>query len=84
MGTKNNPGGYDCYAKLADDEPSFLLRANDPLSPTLVRLWAFMYRLRKGVAITLEQRRKADEAENVAADMELWRGHNEFRKHQGG
>lgn len=29
MGTKNNPGKYDCYAKLEPDEPHFVLRGKD-------------------------------------------------------
>jgi hypothetical protein len=40
MATKNDPGPYDCYAKLADDEPYFLLRAKDPVGPFLVSAWA--------------------------------------------
>ena len=37
MGTKANPGQFDCYAAAADDEPLFVLRANDPLAPSLLR-----------------------------------------------
>lgn len=40
MGTKANPGAYDCYAKLKDDEPHFVLMGRDPLAGTLVRAWA--------------------------------------------
>lgn len=40
MGTKNNPGQFDCYAKLEPDEPHFVLRGRDPLAGTLVRAWA--------------------------------------------
>lgn len=39
MGTKRNPGKFDCYAKLADDEPFFVLRAKDPVAPMLVMAW---------------------------------------------
>lgn len=39
MGTKNNPGHYDCYAKLAEDEPYFVLRGKDPFGWLLVNLW---------------------------------------------
>ena len=42
MGTKNNPGRFDCHAKADPDEPIFTLRANDPLAPHVVRLWAFL------------------------------------------
>lgn len=39
MGTKNNPGLHDCYAKAAPDEPIFTLRAKDPSAPYLVMMW---------------------------------------------
>lgn len=39
MGTKSDPGKFDCYAKLDPDEPYFLLRAKDPSSSFLVRIW---------------------------------------------
>jgi hypothetical protein len=31
MGTKSNPGPFDCYAKAEPDEPMFVLLARDPL-----------------------------------------------------
>lgn len=40
MGTKNNPGDYDCHAKAEPDEPMFTLLARDPLAADLVHLWA--------------------------------------------
>ena len=45
MSTKNNPGSYDCYAKLDPNEPYFVLRAKDPSAPYLIRIWE---RLRRG------------------------------------
>lgn len=39
MGTKNNPGQYDCYANAAPDEPMFVLLGRDRLAPSLVQLW---------------------------------------------
>jgi hypothetical protein len=39
MGTKNNPGPYDCYAKADGDEPIFTLRAKDPSAPYLTMIW---------------------------------------------
>ena len=73
MGTKNNPGKFDCYANLEADEPYFLLRANDPIAPHLVRLWAVMYRLLKGAPLNWRQHDKALEAEDCAKNMEQWR-----------
>ena len=42
MGTKSNPGQFDCYAKAAPDEPVFVLLGRDQHAPTLVRLWALL------------------------------------------
>jgi len=39
MSTKQNPGPFDCYAKLAPDEPYFVLRAKDPIAPQLITVW---------------------------------------------
>jgi hypothetical protein len=66
MGTKNNPGDYDCYAKAGLDEPIFTLRANDPLAPALVRVWCTLAR---GSGVAEE---KVMEAFRVAADMDRW------------
>lgn len=40
MGTKNNPGEYDCYVNASPDEPLFVLRSTDPVAPLLVAIWA--------------------------------------------
>lgn len=40
MGTKSDPGAFDCYAKAEPDEPLFVLLARDWRAPHLVRLWA--------------------------------------------
>lgn len=69
MGTKNNPGQYDCYAKAAPDEPLFTLRAKDPLAPMLVRLWAL--RAEKAGA----EPEKVTEARACADAMDVWRKH---------
>lgn len=39
MGTKNNPGKFDCYAHAAPDEPMFVLLGRDPCAPTIVAAW---------------------------------------------
>ena len=39
MTTKKNPGKFNCYAKLDDDEPYFVLRGKDPVAPYLVLAW---------------------------------------------
>lgn len=40
MGTKRNPGAYDCYANAEPDEPMFILLGRDKHAPYLVELWA--------------------------------------------
>lgn len=76
MGTKRNPGRFDCYAAADPDEPMFVLLGRDPLAPMLVRLWAFMRGLRRPHAdprIRAHEAEKQAEAESCAADMERWR-----------
>lgn len=59
-----------CYAKAADDEPLFVLRATDVLAPLVVRTWADMAADR-GVS-----EGKVAEARQLAEDMELWQTEN--------
>jgi hypothetical protein len=40
MGTKNNPGKFDCYAEAEPDEPMFILLGRDKDAPEQVRRWA--------------------------------------------
>lgn len=40
MGTKNNPGRFDCYERAEPDEPMFVLLGRDPSAWMLVSLWA--------------------------------------------
>ncbi len=67
MSTKRNPGQYDCYAKLADDEPYFVLRAKDPFAPALIRLWVEQRRAQYG------DYPKLQEALDCAIQLENWR-----------
>lgn len=39
MGTKSNPGEFDCYTKAGDDEPIFTLRAKDENAPYTILTW---------------------------------------------
>lgn len=41
-GSKAHPSEFDAYARLAEDEPYFVLRANDPLSSAIVELHAYI------------------------------------------
>jgi hypothetical protein len=66
MGTKNNPGLYDCYDKAEPDEPMFVLLARDPKAPDLVRTWAYR-------SDPLGAGPKFDEAMACAEAMDAWR-----------
>ena len=72
MGTKNNPGKFDCYFKAEPDEPMFTLLARDPLAHVLVDLWAAL-REQEGTNATrsLEQ---IIESRHCAYAMRKWRG----------
>jgi len=41
MGTKNNPGKFDCYGNAEPDEPMFILLGRDRNAPAAVRAWAY-------------------------------------------
>jgi hypothetical protein len=74
MSTKTDPGTFDCYAKLADDEPYFVLRAKDPHAPALVELWAALREAEFGPTL------KFDEAKRCAEHMRLWFANNNGRR----
>lgn len=40
MGTKNNPGKFDCYTNANPDEPMFILLGRDADAAKAVREWA--------------------------------------------
>lgn len=75
MGTKNNPGEYDCYANAEPDEPMFILLARDPIAPVLVDLWATL-RETQGCADHPGRSHtdKAKEAHHCAKQMRIYRG----------
>lgn len=75
MGSKNNPGSYDCYENAEPDEPMFVLLARDPEAPALIRRWAKM-REAHGEPDNL----KIIEAIECAEDMVLWRKEREARQ----
>lgn len=66
MGTKNNPGSFDCYKAAEPDEPMFVLLARDRSAACLVNLWATMRRI-EGTAPD-----KVDEAARCADSMVDW------------
>lgn len=42
MGTKLDPGKYDCYENALPDEPMFVLLARDPHFHHLVNEWVYL------------------------------------------
>lgn len=66
MGTKNNPGAFDCYANAEPDEPMFTLLGRDPMAPLIVTLWAEMR------ALSGEDAAKCKEARDCAIAMFRW------------
>lgn len=91
MGTKNNPGSFDCFEAADPDEPMFVLLARDQLAPYLVEMWAQM---RSGDVISVydtcnrmvqdhmvtytpkDEKPKVDEAVLCIEAMEDWYGTN--------
>lgn len=67
MGTKNNPGAFDCYANAEADEPMFVLLGRDKHAPELVRRWVEL-RLADG-----ESAEKTGDALDCAEAMERFR-----------
>lgn len=66
MGTKNDPGKFDCYSRAEPDEPMFILLGRDPIGAMLVGLWV-------DVAERLgKDPEKIAEARNCAYDMQRY------------
>lgn len=77
MGTKENPGKFDCYKNALPDEPMFVLLARDPDFNRLVCEWAN----KRESDIRCGERPQSDyaivnEAYNCASEGEKWRQEN--------
>ncbi len=66
MGTKNNPGKFDCYANAHPDEPMFVLLGRDKIGGSLVRLWAAVREVFR------DDPKKVAEAHQCAEAMDAW------------
>lgn len=66
MGTKLQPGKYDCYNNLAEDEPYFVLRGKDKFAPLLIMFWAQL------VMLFGHSSEKIAEATKCAKSMQEW------------
>jgi len=72
MGTKRNPGQYDCYFKAELDEPIFTLRGKDPVAWFLVMLWVRIREVLAGDDLPEAYRAKLKEAWATAEAMRGW------------
>jgi hypothetical protein len=78
MGSKNNPGKFDCYSNALPDEPMFILLARDPYAPWLLEEWAG----EREAQIENGRRPTSDmamvvEARQCAENMREWRKTND-------
>jgi hypothetical protein len=67
MGSKNQPGKFDCYSKAEPDEPMFVLLGRDPAAGVLVQFWV---ELRRSAGDDNED--QLDEALRCAEAMTQW------------
>lgn len=68
MGTKLNPGAFDCYAKLEPNEPYFVIMGRDPMGQQLVTMWAVGAELRLS---SLREEAKANGASDADVSAEV-------------
>lgn len=81
MGTKNNPGDWDCYANAEPDEPMFILLGRDRDASQAVKMWAFSRMQQIDLGIRPESdRAQVSEAMKCATEMEIWHRERENRR----
>jgi hypothetical protein len=44
MGSKQNPGAFDCYSRAEPDEPMFVLLGRDPSASLMIEIWTALRR----------------------------------------
>src|SRR5262245_17875525 len=77
MGTKLNPGKFDCYDKALPDEPRFTILARDPDFFDFVSAWAQRRQMKVDCGDRPpEDQAKVDEAYQCAEDGQRWRREN--------
>jgi hypothetical protein len=74
MGTKLNPGRYDCHAAAKPDEPLFTLLARDKHFACVVGFWAVLRAQEVAEGADMD---KVMEALTVAREGAAWRAANE-------
>lgn len=89
MGTKANPGKFDCAEKAKAHEPRFTLLGRDPFAGPLVRMWAAFRESNVGMAARAfaelcemsfnpDVQDKIDEAVRCANGMEAYASRRPF------
>ena len=83
MGSKSQPGAFDCYANAEQDEPMFILLARDRDAADLVDIWADARAHLIAVGLKPESdRAMVAEARECANAMREWRLKNRKPGHQ--
>lgn len=75
MGTKKDPGPFDCYTTAEADEPIFTLKASDPVFSKVIEHWLRERQLHffmEGTPITEKEREKREEARKVIGQGIAW------------
>src|SRR5580704_17411891 len=81
MGTKQEPGNYDCYKLAEPDEPMFTLLARDRDAAMIVKMWAFFRKQQIDMGLRPEEdRAQVSEAIHCATEMEIWQQQYKNRK----
>jgi len=67
--------GPSCLTNAEDDEPLFVLRANDELAPEIVLQWAINYAQSKRAIgqYTEARQKKFDDAVRLSVEMRKWK-----------
>ena len=73
MATKAEELASGCLSRVADDEPLFVLRAQDRCAPKIVRAWA-SFAFSQGAPVA-----KVEEARDLADRMEAWQNKNRVK-----
>jgi hypothetical protein len=72
MGTKRNPGKYDCYDRAQPDEPMFILLGRDRMAGQLVSMWVTGAELRLSTMIEEAKTKGATQADIETNEGFLW------------
>ena len=75
MGTRNNPGAFNCYAAALPDEEIFTVLARDPAMPATILFWVGE-RSRLGKIETEEDCIRLEQATEIARKARKWRQDN--------